>query len=264
MAKIENKFLLEDYFELAVANFYTYDKKSGLEVYSGSLESHELSQKGDTEKIKGGRNNEVLGIINKDKELSLKIVDLKSKADMDSLKFGGAVKPVGSNIVYGMHMPKNYTIVSSSSALKITLDKTPVDGEDVVIYNNKTKKMIQSTKAVRTGKDITITEAGLVAGDTVYVTGFRFALSQTDSYSEISTTTATPNLYVVIEVPLFDEDMQQVCLKQYHFPKTTLSTSVTKTGKSDKSKNTEETTLDIQRDRTVDYLGRIVYIYPEA
>lgn len=264
MAKIENTYLLEDFFEISVAKFYGYDSRTGIEYCSGTLESHELSQSGDTEKIKGGQDNAVLGVITKDKELSLKIVDVKSRLDMESAKFGSSIKAVGSSVVDAMHMPKNYTVVSETSALKITLDSEPKAGEEVKVYNNKTKTLIEDSKVTRVGKVITLTEVGLQAGDTVYVGGFKYQAKATDKYSDITTDSSAPNLYVVVEVNLFNDDMAIVAKKQYHFPKAQLSTAVTKSGQAERTKTTDETTLDIVKDSSVDYLGRIVYIYPEV
>lgn len=262
MAKIENQYLLEDFFEVSVAKFYGYDAKTGIEYYSGTLKTHELSQTGETIKIKGGQNNEVLGVINKDKELSLKITNVKSQADLESAKFGSSITAVGSTVIDAMHMPQNYTIVDNATKLEVTLSQEPKAGEEVMVYNNKTKKLIESTKAVRVGKVITITEVGLVAGDTVYVTGFKYQAKATDKFANITSDSSAPTLYVVIEVNLFDGDMNVVCKKQYHFPKAKLSTAVTKSGQSEKGETTEDTTLEITKDTTVDYLGRIVFIYP--
>lgn len=260
--KKENPFLLEDYFEISVANFYGYDAKTGIEYYSGTLESHELTQTGETEKIKGGQDNAVLGVINKDKEISLKITDVKSRADIEAVKFGGTVKAVDGATIDAMHMPKNYTVVDNEG-LKITLDAEPKQGEEVIVYSNKTKKMIDSGNMERSGKDITFT-SGVSAGETVYVSGFKYAAKATDKYADITPDSSAPVLYVVIEVNLFDSDMKPVCKKQYHFPKAQLSTAVTKAGQAEKTKTTDETTLEIIKDNSVDYLGRIVFIYPDA
>ena len=264
MTKVENVMLLEDAFEVSVANFYGYDEATGIEYYSGSLESHELTQSGDTEKIKAGQSNEVLGVINKDKEVVLKITDVKSRGDLESAKFGGKLTTVGTSNVDALHMPRNYEIVSNLTKLEVTLTHEPKAGEVVMVYNNKTKKLIDPTKAVRVGTKIMITEAGLVAGDTVYVTGFKRKASATDKFADITTDSSAPTLFVVIEVPLFDGDMNVICRKQYHFPKAKLSTAVTKSGKSERSKATDETTLEIVKDGTVDYLGRIVFVYPDV
>ena len=148
MAKRENSAILEDLLEVSVANFYAYDEKSGLEYYSGTLESHELSASAETEEIKGGQGNNVIASIDKAKELTLKIVDVVARQDIEALKLGGEIKAVGSDIVDAFHMPKNYTVTEELSTKSITLDAVPKAGEEVLVYNNKTKKVKNKQKTI--------------------------------------------------------------------------------------------------------------------
>ena len=263
MAKRENSAILEDLLEVSVANFYAYDEKSGLEYYSGTLESHELSASAETEEIKGGQGNNVIASIDKAKELTLKIVDVVARQDIEALKLGGEIKAVGSDIVDAFHMPKNYTVTEESSTKSITLDAVPKAGEEVLVYNNKTKKVIESSKVQISSNKVTITDPAIKAGDTVWVTGFKYQALATDKYAEISSTAFAPTLFVVVEVPLFDTDMSIVATKQYLFPRAKMDSAVTISGQSEKTKNTRETSLKILKDPSVDYLGRVVYKYEE-
>lgn len=261
MAKRENSMLLEDLLEVSVANFYCYDEKSGLEYYSGTLESHELSATAETEEIKGGQGNNVIASIDKAKELTLKIVDVLAKQDIESLKLGGEIKSVGSNLVDAFHMPKNYVVEETTSVKTITLDATPKSGEEVLVYNNKTKTALAPSEATISGNKITINNEDIQAGDTVWVTGFKYSAKATDKYSEVSSTAFAPTLFCVIEVPLFSTDMQVVATKQYLFPRAKMDSAITISGQSEKTKNTRETVLKILKDPSVDYLGRIIYKY---
>ena len=263
MAKRENSAILEDLLEVSVANFYAYDEKSGLEYYSGTLESHELSASAETEEIKGGQGNNVISSIDKAKELTLKIVDVVARQDIEALKLGGEIKAVGSDIVDAFHMPKNYTVTEELSTKSITLDAVPKAGEEVLVYNNKTKKVIESSKVQISSNKVTITDPAIKAGDTVWVTGFKYQALATDKYAEISSTAFAPTLFVVVEVPLFDTDMSIVATKQYLFPRAKMDSAVTISGQSEKTKNTRETSLKILKDPSVDYLGRVVYKYEE-
>ncbi|MBP3914757.1 hypothetical protein [Clostridium sp.] len=263
MAKRENSVLLDDLLEVSVANFYCYDQKSGLEYYSGTLESHELSASAETEEIKGGQGNNVIASIDKAKELTLKIVDVVARQDIEALKLGGEIKTVSSDLVDAFHMPKNYVVSGASSSKSITLDATPKSGEEVLIYNNKTKKAITSENLSISGNKVTISDESIQAGDTVFVTGFKYAASATDKYSEISSTAFAPTLMCVIEVPLFNTDMAIVATKQYIFPRAKMDSAVSISGQSEKTKNTRETSLKILKDPAVDYLGRVIYKYED-
>jgi hypothetical protein len=269
MSKIENKNLLKNLVELSVANFYAFDKKSGLEYYSGTLKSHELSNSAsEPDKVKGGQSNDVIYTIPKNKELSLKITDVVNRQDIDALKWStGGIDDVGTDIVYAMHMPKNYPILKEadpSTDLYIELAYEPLAGEEVSIYNNNTNTMILATKVTVDATDkkkYVITETGLVQGDTVFVTGFKRKALSTEQYIDITSDSVTPELLCVIEIPLFNTSNEIVANKQYIFPRTQISTKdVKSSGASEKKEVDSESTISVLKDTSLDYLGRIVYV----
>ena len=267
MAKIENKWLLEDLIELTVANFYAVDKKTGIEYYSGTLKSHELDAKGDNTKVKAGQQNDIFYVIPKSKELSLKITDVFSRQDMMALKFGGNISEVGTELVDARHMPRNYPLKSDGTSLYIELSNEPKAGEEIKAYNNATKRTISNTEFTvdaTNKKKYIVTATGLVEGETIFVTGFKYKAKATDLYSNINSDSRMPELEVVIEVPVFDQScMDIVMYKQYIFPRAMMNSSITTKSESEKKEVNDDTTIDILKDNSVDYLGRILYIYPE-
>lgn len=258
MAKIQNDYLLEDLMELSVANFYSYDTTNGLEYYSGTLESHELSKSMDSEKIRAGQSNDTIATIDKNTEVSLKIVDVCARQDLQSLKLGGKITKVTlSDNVYAYHMPKNYDVTTGKV---ITLDAVPKEGEEVAVYNNKTKeKLVITTDYTIEDDVITIVDADILVGETVFVTGFYYKAPETAKYFEIKEG-SVPTMLTVIEVPLFNTDTEIVAMKQYIFPRTKMNASVTVKGQTEKTKNAEETSIDILKDPSVNYLGRVIYL----
>jgi hypothetical protein len=268
MSKIENKWLLQDLIELTVANFYAYDKKSGIEYYSGTLKTHELDAKGDNTKVKAGQSNDIFYVIPKSKELSLKITDIFSRQDIMALKFGGNIDEVGTALVDARHMPRNYTVKSDGSSLYIELSNEPKTGEEVKAYNNSTKRMLSNVEFAvdaTNKKKYIITASGIIEGDTIFVTGFKYKAKATDLYSNITSDSQMPELEVVIDVPVFDQTCMDIVMhKQYIFPRAMMNASITNKSESEKKEVNDDSTLDILKDSSVDYLGRIVYIYPET
>lgn len=260
MAKIQNDYLLKNLFELSVANFYSYDAKSGLEYYAGTLESHELSKSMDSEEIKGGQDNATLATIDKNTTITLKIVDVCARQDIQALKLGGAIKDVeASDNVFLTHMPKNYDVVEEASELVFELDYEPAPGEEVAIYDNADGKLMTITTDYEiTGKKVKIVKDSIKKGDTVFVTGFKYVAPEGTKFFDIKEG-SVPAMSTVIEVPLYDEDTQIVAYKQYYFPRTRMNASVTMSGQTEKTKNTDETTIDILKDKSVNYLGRVSY-----
>lgn len=258
MAKIQNDYLLEDLMELSVANFYCYDTKNGLEYYSGTLESHELAKSMESEKIRAGQSNDTIATIDKNTEVSLKTVDVCARQDLQALKLGGKIAKVTlSDNVYAYHMPKNYDVVAGK---EIILDAVPKVGEEVAIYNNKTKeKLVITTDYTIEDDVITIVDVDILVGETVFVTGFYYKAPETAKYFEIKEG-SVPAMLTVIEVPLFNTDTEIVAMKQYIFPRTKMNASVTVTGQTEKTKNAEETSIDILKDPSLNYLGRVIYL----
>ena len=257
MEKIENLELLNTLKELNVGNFYLCDEETGLEMYSGTLESHEITLATSTEDVKGGTSGDVLYTIDKSKDISIKVVDVYSRRDMEAAKWGGVIKK-GRCIV--QHMPRNYTVENSESNLKVTLDREPYVGESVAVYNNKTNKKIEASKLQIAGKVITITgEEGLVAGDTVHVTGFK---TEVDNVEYVNIDNAVPSkaMRCVIEIPIYTNDNRLYAYKQYIFPKAQMSGSLTTKGQAEKGKNTFETELKVQRDIKQQYMGTVAWI----
>jgi hypothetical protein len=258
MPKIQNDYLLKDLMELSVANFYCYDTKNGLEYYSGTLESHSLEKKTTEEKIKAGRYNDTISTITKDTEISLKVVDVCARQDLQALKLGGKITDVTlADNVYAYHMPKNYDVATGKT---ITLDAVPKEGEEIAVYNNTTKeKLVITTDYTVVDGVITIVDEEILVGDTVFVTGFYYKAPESAKYFEIKEG-SVPAMLVVIEVPLFDTDTNIVAIKQYIFPRAKMNASVTMAGQTEKTKNSDETMIDILKDSTVDYLGRVIYL----
>jgi hypothetical protein len=258
MAKIENKWLLQNLIELTVANFYAYDKKTGIEFYSGTLKTHELDSKGDNTKVKAGQQNDIYYVIPKSKELSLKITDIFSRQDIMALKFGGNISEVGSTLVDARHMPRNYTLKSDGTSLYIELSNEPKTGEEVKAYNNTTKRMISNTEFTvdaTNKKKYIVTASGLSEGDTIFVTGFKYRAKATDLYSDITSDSQMPELEIVIDVPVFDQTCMDIVMhKQYIFPRAMMNASITSKSESEKKEVNDDTTIDILKDSSVDYL----------
>ena len=321
MPKQENTEMLNKLLEISVANYYFYTN-DGMEYYSGTLSSHQLTNDaGDPEEAKGGINNDTYYTINKANSFSLETTDIYNSQYLDAVRFGDGMKTVGESKVRAKHMPKNYTIkkediaehyiastssdpdalkvVSGASAsvgevlesdvtptlptvmvgdyvkkieattqLYVELINEPIEGEEVVAYNNKTKKKIENEKFVQDAdnkKKFIVTEEGLIEGDNVWVTGFDFYADSKDMYVSISSMGKASTGTLVVEIPLFDSDtMEVVKYKQFYFFKAQLlAKDATSTGQSERKVVEAKNTFKITKDLSKKDLGRIIYLSPE-
>lgn len=254
MSKVANELMTKELFEVSVADIYFYSRNTGMELFTGTLTQHEITQSVDEEDIKAGRDNAVLATIKKNKQITFTLTDVISRLDQEAFQFGGVVKDVEGN-VEAMHMPKNYTVAGG----KVTLDKTPITGEEVKVYSLKTNKEVPSTLA---GNVLTLT--GVEEGEIVFVGGFKYVAPDGAKYYDIAADPTTEPMFAVIEVPIYDNDMNLVALKQYHFPKVSMSGNVTKSGQSEKTTPAIQTEVKVLKDNSVDYLGRVVMLMEEG
>lgn len=245
----------EQLFELSTANFYALDPSTGLELYTGTLESDQLERTAEQEKIKGGIDNDTLTVIDKSSELNLTVTDVVNRRDMLAAKLGTSIQK-GKVIV--KHLPKNYE-VKEDAGLKVTLSATPLADAVLNIYDNKDKaKMEVTTDYTISGNVITIVKEGIQAGDTIFVTGFDY--ETTAEYIDIPSTSSTKSMQVIIEKPIWDADGEIVYYKQYNFPKAKIDGSFTTSGNTEKQANPDETKFTITKDGNEVSLGKIVYI----
>lgn len=259
--KIENKDLLNPTLEISVADYYLYDSESGLEVYSGTLATSEINKSlGDAEDVRGGRNGDVIYSISKSADIEIVLTDTVSSQYLEAQKWGGGIKEVGDETIISFHMPKNYTLKENAGKLEVVLDHTPLVADEVVVYNPKTKAKIDSAKVVVTANKIAITETGLIQGDTVFVTGFKYKADAKARYSTISSKDASATYFGVIEIPVYDTNLDRVImLKKYIFNKCKMASNVSSKGQSERKGVSAEHRLKVVKDLNQENLGIIVY-----
>lgn len=246
----------EQLFELSTANFYGLDPATGLELYTGTLESDQLERTAEQEKVKGGIDNDTLTVIDKSSELTLTVTDVVNRRDMLATKLGTTIQ---NGEVTVKHLPRNYEVKLDSETKKVTLSATPIKPDDVKIYNNKTKKLLtKTTDYTISGAEITIVASDIEAGHTVFVTGFDY--NTTADYIDIPSTSSTKAMQVIVEKPIWNANGEIVYYKQYNFPKAKIDGSFTTSGNTEKQANPDETKFTITKDGDEVSLGKIVYI----
>lgn len=257
MARVENKFLLEQYMETSTAEVIAIDRNTGMEIFMGTLESDELSHETSEEEIKGGLSNDTITTITKGRTLKFKVTDVVSRLDVQLAKLGSELK---TGQVLAWHFDKSYPVALNATKKEVTLDEVPFDTKEVTVYNTKTKKILaETTDYVITGNKLEIKSAAIAEGDNVYVGAYRFQKADV-MYADISNKQLPKSYTLIVRKPLFDTNDAIAYWKQYFFPKTKMSGSFTLKGQTEKTKNTEETEFIVEKDLAYDYLGRIMFI----
>ena len=113
---MENKHFLQDAYELKVANVILEDLETGVEMYSASLDTHQISQTVSEELIKAGQENDTFVTLTKSKEIKVTLEDIMAKLDWQAAKVGGSLDERELEV---SAFPKNYKVKDSRGELVI-------------------------------------------------------------------------------------------------------------------------------------------------
>lgn len=246
----------------SVVDFYGFNSSSGIEYIEGNLKSFSLEKAiDDPTEIKAGKKGNVAYVISNPGSVDISLTSVEINPYLESAKLGSEIKKVGTDNIISYEMPKNYPI-GGTTALTITLDHEPLEGEVVVFYNPKTKAMVDPSKVARAGKVITVTETGVAKGDTLKSTGFKYLMADTDEYSTITAEDTAPSLYVVMEQDMYSlPDFNLVAKRKIVLPKCKLLSNVTLTGESERGEQNIEHKLKVMQDIGRDDLGYVTIEY---
>ena len=256
--KTENKTDIK--MEISTARCVALNPSNGVEIAMYELESDELSQKVDVEKIKADINNKTVAVIDKNKEITFKATEVVSREDLELMKLQ-AIKKTGEIEVW--HMPELYDVTKSTDGKYIlTLPELPVDETQVTIYTTK-DILIPKENYTLVDKVVTFdeTKMNLKEGDTLRVTSYQY--KKKVKYADIGIDVVPSTVTLIINKPVFNADGLIVEYKQYFMPKVKVDSNITLSGSTEKSKQTVETNFEVISDPAYKYLVRIAWIETE-
>ena len=102
---VENPYYNKKYMELSTARAIVINPETKQQLFMCELESDELAQTVEEEKIKADIYNHTICTINKNKENTMKIVEVVSRMDLQLLKFGATME---EGVVYAWTDPAEY------------------------------------------------------------------------------------------------------------------------------------------------------------
>lgn len=255
--KVENPYFLDKYLEISTARVLVLNPVSKQEIFMCEMSADELIQKVDEEKIKSDIDNHTLAVINKNKEITFKATEVVTRKELQLAKLQATIK---TGNVQAWHFPKQYTV---KTGLTITLDQIPIDQTEVNIYDNITKKRLDTSKYTIVGKVVTFTvDSGAVETENILVTSYQFSISA--DYADIGSDAVPSVVSLIIMKPVFDTNDTIAFYKQYFFPKAKMDANITLKGETEKKNNPEETSFTIMKSDSYNYLGRMMYIPASA
>lgn len=163
--------------------------------------------------VRGGRGNQLLGILHSDRDINISMNDIQFRFDWLAKQFGQDIV-TGKGKAYAM--PKWYVVGSDN---KITLEKTPSSTPELAIYTKDGKKI---TKFTLTGNKVDFTSATptVAIGDSVEVRTYVYDTDpQTQSF-KIDNSVFAKGVKAVLTTVEFDESSEtETHYIQYEFYK---------------------------------------------
>lgn len=254
---MKNEMMLEQLYELKVASVVLTEEKTGMEMYSASLETHSIAQTVSEELIKAGTENETFVRLTKDKEIKVELNDIQQKRDWVAAKMGGALT---EQLVEVSAFPKNYKVKSDSGSVYVELEHEPKNGVLPKFYNKKTNKVIDGTHLELQDKKVIITEEDFAEGDVIFGASYRY--ETTAEALKIDNSGSTPNFRVELHIPVLYADMSLAYTKKVIFHRASLGQNWSFDGSTDITKQTTAHTLTVLKHDDYEELGYIVYEKP--
>ena len=251
---MENKYFLTDAYELKVANVVLTDNKTGVEMYSASLETHEIAQTVQEELIKAGQENSTYVTLQKSKEIKVTLTDIMSKIDWQAAKMGTDLE--NKEIVVSA-FPKNYAVQEADGELFIELDKEPLHGQLPVIYNKQTRKAIETSDLMLDGKKVKITDVAISVGDILFGASYRY--TTTADVLMINNKNTASNYRCELHIPVLNSSMDLLYTKKIVFHKCSMGQDWTFSGSTEIASNPQTTTLTVLQPDNYEELGYVVY-----
>ena len=218
---VENPYYNKKYMELSTARVIVLNPTTKQQLFLCELESDELTQKVDEEKIKSDIYNHTIAVINKNKEITFKATEVVSRMDLQLAKFGASME---RGVVFAWTDPNELFRVqkeSSTGKLYIQLKhKQAIDGE-LNVLDPKTSKRIPLTKysVSDDGYKVVFNEDDpLVELDkNLMVTAYQYKTEA--DYATINEEPLPSVVSLIVLKPLYDTNDKIVAYKQYIFPK---------------------------------------------
>lgn len=255
---MENSQLLEQLYELKTCNALLISNTTGKEMYTCSLETHQVSQSVSEEDIKAGIDNELFLRLYKDRTITITLTDIQQKRDFFSAKVGSDLE---KKLVRVSALPKNYTVApGDSDKLKIVLDETPAVSAPR-IYIKSTGAIVPTENVELEGNTLTINHGEIHAGDVVYVGSY---LYEVEAETLAITTDPKADTYrLELFSPVMDASLTTKFNKRVVFHKCTLGQNWEFNGSTDITKQTTETVLTVMKSDDHEDLGFIAYELPK-
>ena len=235
-------------FLLSVADVLLIDK-SGAQLASATLKSHNMSQTVDTTEIRAGQRNDVLATIKNNKTIEVTIEDVQQQRDFIAMMLGADVKE--GQKVDAYVLPQGIEVKEG----KLTLPHVPKSGQTPTVEDED-------------GEPISVTFENGVAdvsqdnGTILYISGYAYE-ADAEQLMTIASDKFAGSYQMVLDEQVFNADMQIIARKQTVFHKVIPNDSFTLDGSAERAEKTASYTFTVALEPGQEDLGYVLYV-PEV
>lgn len=232
---------------LDVANISIIENKTGLQLATATLKSHNISQSVDSSDIRGGQGNELLTRIKSNKTVTITIEDVRHNRDFLAMAMGSSVESKKS--ITGLTVAKDYIYDGSTP-----IDLVPAAKDDsatVTYWINGEKK----STALVSGQ---LTPEGASENDVVTIGSYEYSATGGD-YIGIFTDKFSGTYTLVMEEPVIDLDLNVIANKKSVFPRVQADDSFELGGSAERTEKTISYTFTALKAKGTNELGYFYY-----
>ncbi|TBL76244.1 hypothetical protein [Paenibacillus thalictri] len=202
--------------------------------------------------VRGGRGNQLIGVLHSDRDIAITLTDVDFKYDWLAAQLGQDIV-TGAGVAYAM--PKFYE-AAGTTTVKVTLDQTPLSVDTLAIYDQNGVKLEASSYALL-GKELTFS-SGVEAGDTVEVRTYQYATNAKTETITIDNAVFAKGVIAVMETIEIDNQENPINRIQYQFDNTLPTGAFTIEAKSDRSANTSQFNLRVIKPKQSTSVGKVL------
>lgn len=234
---------------LDVANISIIEPKTGLQLATATLKSHNISQSVDSSDIRGGQGNEMLTRIKSNKTVTITIEDVCHNRDFIALAMGSEIEKKTN--FEGRTVAKDYVV--GNPATSITLKPKPKTGITTIKYWGADGVVKDGTV-----QDTKLTLQGATQGDVITVQSYEYVVTEAE-YVAIASNKFSGTYMLVMEEPVVDLDLNVVAYKKSVFPRVQADDSFELAGSSERAESTISYTFTALKTKGANELGYFYY-----
>lgn len=270
-----NPHMLDELYSFTTCDVLITDLETGVELYSGTLKSHSINKTSNKTPIKAGIGGITWVELEDSSEITVEIVELRERIDMEALKLSGTAIPAEESDFTMMAFPKNYTVPAiGGDSFEITLDHDNlVAGQTITVYRTDNGVPIIPQRVEVAGNVVTIhvsanvggqpvdqtTIQGITQGDVLLVGSYKYQQDKA-TVIHIDPEQMGTNVSVTLKQPLYGADKKIKMWRQYHFYRCSLGTEFTQESATEFAEQNTSSSFTVLKDPKQEKLGYIAYV----